>query len=318
MATWSWLQNQTPTNGAATIYNLKTQLVSAGGVVLSSGSSAATYNSSGDAISSSAILATNNAWFRIRDRQGTRSFVFQRGTTNVAWRIKYSGTAGFTGGTPSTTQTPSATDEVYIVGGGSDAVPTFTNILGTDGTYRQQIGTDTDAGGSWWFVTYPNGGGAPNGGIVVDTVTKWGAGTDADPTVIYKAHSGTVTNFQQPTLSASSFSTGSSGCGGWLKKGVAGEAFVGIGALSYYHSATMAVPGNIGSNPDDASDEGYPIIYGRSANLAAPVGSKGMSSTMRWLGTNRSTGDRVSVDTSNDRLIVANVTFEWNGAAVTL
>ena len=72
------------------------------------------------------------------------------------WRIKYSASAGFVGGSPSNVQTPSATDEQILLSGGTDAAPTYTGLLGTDNTYRaNHIVGDASVGYSFLFDTFP-------------------------------------------------------------------------------------------------------------------------------------------------------------------
>ena len=116
------LNKTTPATGAVAMYELKELLKLAGWTVLSS-SDGTTYNSGGDQITSGASgangMANNNAWFRIRSPAGAGavSFTFQRGTTNLAWRIVRSRTAGFTTGSPSATVVPSASDGGTMLGG---------------------------------------------------------------------------------------------------------------------------------------------------------------------------------------------------------
>jgi hypothetical protein len=59
--------------------------------------------------------------------------------TNTTWRVKYSESAGFTGGTPTFQTVASATDEDVIYGAGTDASPTGTQLLHTDGVYRFHV-----------------------------------------------------------------------------------------------------------------------------------------------------------------------------------
>jgi len=112
-------------------------MVSAGWVVKSSGDGT-TYNSTGDQISSAASLAVTRAWFRIQDPGTRREFTFQRGTDNTLWRVKFSESSKFTGGTPNATTTPTATDEALLFGSalGTDSTATGTQMFNTDATYR--------------------------------------------------------------------------------------------------------------------------------------------------------------------------------------
>ena len=192
----------TPATGAQAMYELKGLLKLAGWSVLSS-SDGTTYNAAGDQISNGGAgangMANNSAWFRIRSPAGAGavSFTFQRGTTNQAWRIKRSRTAGFTGGSPGATQTPSATDEGIMTGGGTDAAPTYVNLQTTDGTYRWNAGADNAAPYGWWAGSFLVGGGVPLTFLCHDPLTGTEA-TDADQAVFWMAISG-----QNPLQSAS-------------------------------------------------------------------------------------------------------------------
>ena len=84
-------------------------------------------------------LGNSNAWVRLQmpTQNGVvREITIQRGTTDLVWRLKYSFAAGFTGGSPSASVTPSATDERILHGSGTDASPTFATLMPTNATYR--------------------------------------------------------------------------------------------------------------------------------------------------------------------------------------
>lgn len=127
--------NVIPATGAAAVYQLKSTLIAAGWTCVGSGDGT-TYSAAGDVIVSAAALAVTRAWFILRDPGGRREICFQRGTTNLLWRIKISEEARFTGGSPNATTVRSATDEHVIFGSGTDASPTGVALFGTDGAYR--------------------------------------------------------------------------------------------------------------------------------------------------------------------------------------
>lgn len=112
------------------------------------------YSATG-AHASATTLANNSAWQRMREPGGRREWTFQRGTTNQAWRTKYSALVRFGGGSPSATQTPFATDEQVLQGAGSDVSPTFTNLFPADSGYRVHIAANsTPIGGCYPFVLF--------------------------------------------------------------------------------------------------------------------------------------------------------------------
>jgi hypothetical protein len=160
--------NQLPATGAAAVYSFKQCLVSAGWVVKAS-SDGTTYNSTGDQITDATKLAAANAWVRLQDPGTHREFCLQRTTNNTLWRVKYSLSAKFTGGSPGATRVPSAADEATILGGGTDAAPTGATLFPTDNTYRCHTiaFSDTVASGgasaavySFFFFVTANGTGA--------------------------------------------------------------------------------------------------------------------------------------------------------------
>lgn len=153
---------------AGVFYTLKTKLVEAGWVVKAS-SDGTTYNSTGDQITSAGTGAggmnRSLAWFRIQDPAGLREFTFQRGSAGVSnWRVKYSASSKFTGGSPAATVTPSATDEAIILGGGTDASPTFnTGFPTTASSFKFHVvcmSTATNGVYDWYIMTsiYPSYG----------------------------------------------------------------------------------------------------------------------------------------------------------------
>lgn len=115
------------------LYDFKSFLVSAGWTVLASGDGLSAFSSSGDVITNRDTGANginDLAWYVIGNPDGRQICVQAVAgfatpfTTAVGGRLKYSFAAGFTGGTPSATQVPSATDEGVFCGNGTDAAPT--------------------------------------------------------------------------------------------------------------------------------------------------------------------------------------------------
>lgn len=221
-----------------------------------------------------------------------RQLTLQRGSDNTQWRIKYSARAKFTGGTPSATQTPSATDEQIILGGGTDASPTFGTLLPVDASYRMQAAF-YDTGGlipGFYLVTYPLGNPTPNACFLLDALQPGSYPTDIvgfsleqDPVVIYQA-TGTG------TLDSETLSSEVSGPVGWLNYGRTlppAQSFLRLPAtfLAVYDSAgdaQAAIP--VGLNQTVLADD---IDVGRStyvrrAALGGTTGEKGDASGWLW------------------------------------
>ena len=303
--------NGTPATGAFAMWQLISTLIAAGWTKQAD-SDGTTYSSSGVQVTGGGTgtngLGNNSAWVRLRSPAGAggREITIQRGTANTSWRIQYSRAAGFSGGTPGATRVPTATDGQTLWGGGTDASPTYTALFGTDNTYRLQTRADQAAPYGFFLVCYASGS-DPNAAFIMDPLQS---GTypneDVDPMMIHV----------DTALTGTGSLTDESSCPrGFLKAGLAGEGFVRIPALipcSYASSALQQCgPDQLGSNPHNSADDALPILYARRAALAAPVGYKGVSSLMRWVGANRATADSLG---SKSRVVAGQVSLPNDGA----
>jgi hypothetical protein len=152
------VSNATAT-GAAFLFGLKTHLKANGWTVMSS-SDGTTYNSGGDQITTAAAgaggMSNTSAWFRIRSSTMggfTRELTFQVSAAGAAsWRVKYSTSGGFTGGSPGITQTPSATDEKILKGSGTDASPGYAVSCVNSAANAQYCAGDSAEGYSFYAL----------------------------------------------------------------------------------------------------------------------------------------------------------------------
>jgi hypothetical protein len=240
----------------------------------------------------------------------TREYTFQRGTTNVAWRIKYSYSAGFTGGSPGATQTPSATDEQTLFGGGTDAAPSFSTLFGTDAGYRFNVIAGGSAEGYVFFAFgFPNGGGTPTNYMFIERMSTGSFPTsNVEPYVMKFANS-------SPTVSEITSTT--IGPKGWLAKGLAGEGFVFIPADSMTDN-TSTMQKALGANSYTGIDDLLPILYARRSALGAPSGYMGIGSMLRYPSTTRTTGDTYTISSTRDRIVVGDVVVPWDGSTPTI
>ena len=150
-----------PVSGASVWASVGTALLLAGHTVQSYGTGAAgTYSSTGTGYSTSVLgSGTNLAWALFRDPAGLAEITIQvnlnGSLTNLA-RLKYSPAAKFSGGSPSASQTPSATDEVIWLGGGTDAAPThgtaFNIAAGTPMRYHVVASNAAISGRYPWML----------------------------------------------------------------------------------------------------------------------------------------------------------------------
>lgn len=116
-------------NLADVLFTLIAQFEAAGWTVAASGDGLAAFDPNGSVFLSAGAGANgfNNdlAWIIFRDGDGVAEVCWQITTAaSDGLRLKYSPSAGFTGGTPGAGEVPSAADEVIIKGGGSDGAPT--------------------------------------------------------------------------------------------------------------------------------------------------------------------------------------------------
>jgi hypothetical protein len=233
----------------------------------------------------------------------------QRGTSNAQWRVKYSAQAGFSGGTPSATQTPTATDGALRFGGGTDASPTYSTWLATDATYQLYGGAGAEG---WWFATKVIIGGAVSGGGWMDVLSSYATG-DLDPATIHIAT--TSSPFVTSSLSSGSATITSSGIFSWLNYGGGSASYVATPAYTVNDSAGVVWPNNAGTNPNTNKDSLRLIEYGRKTG-AGTTGPKGVSAHVAWNAATRVAAETFTVSTTRDRIGFGDVNFQWNGAVV--
>lgn len=309
--TWTCYQT-TPATGAEAMYNIKTYLVSAGWVVKasgtgSSGTGSGTYNATGDSLTTAALTANVAAWFRIQDPAGVREYTFQRTTSNTTWRIKYSASAKFTGGSPAAAQTPSATDEAVKYGSGTDASPVGTALFGTEGAYRLKAGIGNAAESyGWWVSTWGSGTGAAGAFIAHDPLVA-PSSSDGDPLATCVLSSISNTNLN-----------GVSAYTGWLSNTrTVSSNHVAIPCCFYTSNNTTILPTVAGVNAFESSEDVFPIMLARLSSATAPTGYKGWSSIVRWTSTSRSVG--TTLQSGTWLVIFGGIAVPWDGTtAITI
>lgn len=145
----------TPADGGAAMVTLYTQLDAAGWVI--------TDESDGVTLGST-FNGADGSWFAVEVLGvGTQSWCIQADTSGnkTLWRVKYA-TGTFTVGSPAAQVVPSATGEVLLIGGGTDAAPTFNQLFAADGTYRWLVACDNATPYGWHAMGFPTGGTDPN------------------------------------------------------------------------------------------------------------------------------------------------------------
>ncbi len=341
---YSFSTGNTPLTGPIAIYLLISTLVTAGWVVKSD-SDGTTYASAGGQVtgggSGSHGLGNNLAWIRLQAPAvsgNTRELTIQRSTNGVsatgdlAWRIKYSANAKFTGGSPSATVTPSATDEVFMVGGGTDASPTFlASWFAANNTYRWHI-VCGGANELYSFVAFAltTGTSTALNAIFLD-VMKAGSypSIDVDPAVMYcSSVAGSsvaisevmtagflITTVTNPAKARAWLGPTSS-----IGQAVTGSSNVTVSMSTLGSSTTKFGAGqNLAVNPFTGGDDLISAFWGRStAQSTPPAGMKGFSTLFCMGSMGRTNMDTHNSNGTKNRVYYGTCWLPWDGSTPTL
>lgn len=309
----SLLYSVNTTRGAGTIalFRLKQLMKSAGWTVPRSGDGL-TYFPSSDGITSgnsgAGGLQNTNAWFVIQmplANSVNRQFMFQmtgyspgvNGSTSVT--IKYSYSAGFTGGSPSATIAPTATDGYTLLNNSA--------LFAGEFAFRMVAAADNVAPYGVYMGSYTVGGANQcQGAFLVDPMIS---GTfnvaDVDPYVFY-ADGSAGYNLSSVNTKAQ--------C--WIKKGLSGEGFMAVTAVPYQTASQNVFPTTLGYNSHTGLEDTAPILWARNSVLGAPSGVKGYSSLARYSANIHTTPDVFSTETTNDGVILGDFIFPFNGGLI--
>lgn len=306
--TWGWQQqggsandsvNTSPSTGREALKILYKVLLQAGWTRQGS-SNGTSFDNTGATDFWSGTLG-NSSWVRMRSPAGAGSyeFILQTGTASTALRMKWSHSAGFTGGSPSATVPPTATDQQHVDG---NDTPTFNTFFAADGTYKLHSGADNAAPYSWYMFVVPNGGGVMRGIYFIPLSTGSYPSADVAPYLVY-VYRDTSAGFTMSSIAgAASITANQDGIGySYYKKGLVGEAWVVFRGLGYNGSTVNDASQALGVNPYDGDDNYFPI-------LAARRGGDGQNGWKGWVpidvinfaGSARTDGDYADVDLNGD------------------
>lgn len=271
------IESLTGVASATAFFRLKTVLIAAGWTVTSS-SDGTTYSAVADVITTGATgaggLGNTNAWYCIQEPGGRRQFTIQHLTTTF-FRVKYSALAKFTGGTPGALQTPSATDQQILVGGGTDAAPTGLLYFNTGNNRVMVIANSTPISGVYpfqlWVMATP-GSANTTGALALEPMAPGSYDSaDADPCVIFACTTSSGGN-SLPGAMASTVN-------GWLAYGTGSQVWsAGITGANGVFTGTL--PPDLVSGKD---------VNGRPIYTASSGGTriKGYGSTIAIKGPSR-------------------------------
>jgi hypothetical protein len=249
---------------------------------------------------------------------GGEEWCVQRGSSNQAWRIKVSRAAGFTGGSPSATQVPTATDEQVFMGSGTDASPTGYTFLYTDGLYYSTFGIDTTAPRRLWWECHVVAGSTLCSLLFRDVLVPTEP-SDADVFIRGFAGSG-VSNISASTLASAATGTPTSApyYMGYVPTAGTPTTVTHIPMTQDSVTSTPTFPGNTGTLLISGKDLLLAPRYQRASSLGAPVLLKGDSTLFAFCGANRGNGDLLSVASAGDRVCFSLLTMPWNNTVVVL
>lgn len=261
--------------------------------------------------SSTTLAEASGAWIRLQmpvANSVNREFLFQRGTTGVNyWNIRYSYTTPFTGGSPSTTTVPTAASSKVILDGTAAGGLLFNDTSGMTGMVV------CDDASPYGFALSANTTALYGDGIFVDPMVSgtYDSG-DTDPYVI-----GAGNLLYSTTNMGSDTTTGL--VQGHLKKGLAGEGFVTIGAMCYYVQGVTTTSAYLGVDATSGNDPILDLNWGRIVSATAPRGWKGMSTFFKLALVSRNKKDTVSTNGSGSKNFMYLSTGDmflvrWNGA----
>lgn len=344
--------NNTPATGAVAIWTLINTLKTAGWTQIDSsdGTTRATNQVTGGASGTNG-LGNNSAWVRLRSPttnggsvvDQTREFIFHRGTDDRSWRIKYSASATFAGGVqaPTVTLTPDATDELVMIGTGTNASPGFLAAwLPVNGTYRWHVA----AGGSAEFYSFYgfcmiSGTASATGsvGMFLDVMATGSfPSNDVDPAVVYCSNTtgsgvpyGEAGLFGATAPSAVTNVTSPCKARAWLGAtsfvgvSTSGTNNVGVALVSY--GTCIGNTSTLGANPFTNKDDLLPAWWARPGFSVPPLGLKGCSTLFLYGSVVRTPMDTTDSPNTKDRIFVggsnslgASLWQPWSGVLPTI
>ena len=275
-----------------------------------------------DLLTVAALMNFDRIWWRVRSPDNTREILFQRGLVPEDYRIKYSRSARFIGGTPAPNTAPSATDEVFILGGGTDASPTFAQLFGfTEGLTVGHMGADNTNGFGFYFVAYPSGT-VPETAIFLDPMRPGSFPVaDTDPVMVYAT-------FDTNVLKVTGVLDGASAALGFLGPTAPGD-FVNIPLSAIERGAIRLFPGNMPVNPHNGLHETGPVLWGKE-DAGTPRGWKGVSGMLRLRGGNSAAplpntstlglpgAPGTFPSAQGDHIVFDDVVFPWDSITIPL
>lgn len=277
---WAFSPNVVAATNNLQHWLFKEHLKANGFPVVTSGDGVSVYSSSGDVITSSTVWGNAGSWYAIAGPtiDGVTEYWCVQHSNNDIYRIKY-GLTPFTGGSPSATRVPSSTTEQVMLGGGTDASPTYFNLYfnGSSGTFRSHFAANPTLGSFYGLGQLISNG---NSGQFLFAQDRLKPQTydvlDQAPSIVF------MPNASPPgsPVSSNLFSdqTGNT-CRGWYRLGLSGATFAQYAAMFARSNqiGSNANPDLFGRQPYADLDYLMPMLWGRT-NAGTQPGPKGVGS----------------------------------------
>jgi len=329
---WTFNPNISGKNDAAIIVTLVNFLKNTGMWTCPSfGNSLDSYTTNGST-PSEANMNRSNSWVIIQQPNsgsgnyaGTRQILFWKyadtGSYKSYWKILYSHSAGFTGGTPSGTNPPTATDQVYLLGSSGTAYNNFVQLFPDESAtpVRWQMGID-NSGAAFYCIGYISGTGnnsrCLSTAIVLDSMDSNTVPIeDLDPYVLYSSYISNVTSSSSALHVSNLISTNGGGrC--WFKKGTGSQAFQNVLTPGFEDlNSSKYFPRGVGVNPHNGKEDLFPVMWARLGS-SFPGGYKGISSVFKWIGSDRLSGDLLNVTMPGDHVVFDDVALKWDNISI--
>ena len=283
--------------GPYPLFDLKTLMKAHGWTVTRS--SNGTLFGAADYITTATDLTSQYSWMVLHNTGTGREWLFgmDADVTYYEWYVGYSaniaGAGGFTGGTA--TAMPTATDEAAVLGPRASAPKA---LFSYEQGYFVHVMVD-DASDAFYLIAVNRYYHNICTCIVGDPLTQTHA-SDADPYVaiaMYYSKSSNYTIFYGPWGT-----TGSNYSRAWYNYPGGSAERISVLQLTFGASTSGCIAPaqgayNGGPNHYDGKDGLFPVLYGRTINLGAPYGFKGVSTLFRNVSTVRAGCDTLTVGT---------------------
>jgi hypothetical protein len=293
-------------------------------VKMSGQGTSGTYSSSGDVLTSTGDFL-DYYWFVLQDPAGGREILIQGNSTGsfVGLYVMYSKGAGFSGGYAN--ERAVATDEVCVWGYYDNAVfgnyksASFFNLAYFPG-YLHMWGDDSNEYSFGFYNRMQTQVGATtsNNGFLVMEECLNSYSSDVDNVAFMRLKYYDALN--DTNLNRTSNFTNNSGIRTFVLDKYNQYSFENINPLNIYiYSSTKICPLGMGTDVITGSDYVFPIILANS-NLSSYISPyyKGFLKNIMWQGANRAKASTLTINTTNDYLVVDDLVIPWDGSTPTI